>query len=170
MLQQTTSMFIIHRILNGNFRSSIQIWYINLIIFPLTFLIYFLCFTECNIYQVPSSYSGFGQGFHDVLSDTGLKDNMTDQHQYPTGGPEPRGPYHHCLSCGKVYTWKSNLQRHIRAECGKQPNMQCPYCPFITNRKTSLQKHIFRRHKDMPNIQVIGALFVLCFAVLYQGA
>ncbi|PNF37612.1 hypothetical protein B7P43_G11949 [Cryptotermes secundus] len=57
-----------------------------------------------------------------------------------------------CHKCQKVYTWKANLNRHLRLECGKQPHLKCPYCMYITNRKTSVQEHIRRRHKNLPNI------------------
>jgi hypothetical protein len=57
-----------------------------------------------------------------------------------------------CHKCHKVYTWKANLNRHLRLECGKKPHLKCPYCMYITNRKTSVQEHIRRRHKDLPNI------------------
>jgi uncharacterized C2H2 Zn-finger protein len=57
-----------------------------------------------------------------------------------------------CPKCHKVYTWKANLNRHLRLECGKKPHLKCPYCTYITNRKTSVQEHIRRRHKDLPNI------------------
>ncbi|PSN32900.1 hypothetical protein C0J52_13323 [Blattella germanica] len=61
-------------------------------------------------------------------------------------------PSHPCPNCGKAYSWKSNLTRHLRLECGKAPRQQCPYCPYITNHKSVLQKHIRRIHKTLPNI------------------
>lgn len=61
-------------------------------------------------------------------------------------------PQFPCPKCHKVYTWKANLNRHLRLECGKKPHLKCPYCTYITNRKTSVQEHIRRRHKDLPNI------------------
>jgi hypothetical protein len=57
-----------------------------------------------------------------------------------------------CPKCHKEYTWKANLNRHLRLECGKKPHLKCPYCTYVTNRKTSVQEHIRRRHKDLPNI------------------
>jgi predicted RNA-binding Zn-ribbon protein involved in translation (DUF1610 family) len=57
-----------------------------------------------------------------------------------------------CPNCHKEYTWKANLNRHLRLECGKKPHLKCPYCTYVTNRKSSVQEHIRRRHKDLPNI------------------
>jgi uncharacterized C2H2 Zn-finger protein len=69
-----------------------------------------------------------------------IKSQKTGSSQFP------------CPKCHKVYTWKANLNRHLRLECGKKPHLKCPYCTYITNRKTSVQEHIRRRHKDLPNI------------------
>jgi Zinc finger, C2H2 type. len=59
---------------------------------------------------------------------------------------------HPCPNCGKVYSWKGSLTRHLSLECGRKPNQQCPYCQYVTKHKADLQKHIRRRHKGMPNV------------------
>ena len=51
-----------------------------------------------------------------------------------------------CPSCGKLYRWKKNLISHRRLECGKEPQLQCPYCPHRTKHKSSLIKHVDRLH------------------------
>ncbi|PSN32890.1 hypothetical protein C0J52_13313, partial [Blattella germanica] len=51
-----------------------------------------------------------------------------------------------CTACGKVYQWKKTLLRHVRHECGKEPQFQCPYCPQRTTQKNSLKNHIRSRH------------------------
>ncbi|XP_049861389.1 longitudinals lacking protein-like isoform X1 [Schistocerca gregaria] len=43
-----------------------------------------------------------------------------------------------CPQCGKNYAWKTNMQRHLRLECGKEPQFQCPVCPY-QNRPTDFQ-------------------------------
>ena len=58
-----------------------------------------------------------------------------------------------CPTCGKGYNYKHNLNRHMRQECGKEPQFHCPYCPHVTKHKASLQKHIHRRHIGMPNVK-----------------
>jgi uncharacterized Zn-finger protein len=65
---------------------------------------------------------------------------------------KPKGLFP-CPTCGKRYNYKHNLGRHIRQECGKEPQFHCPYCPHVTKHKASLQKHIHRRHTEMPNIK-----------------
>lgn len=52
-----------------------------------------------------------------------------------------------CIQCGKMYMWKTNLQRHVRLECGKEPQCKCPYCPHKTNRKDVLLTHVKLIHK-----------------------
>lgn len=52
-----------------------------------------------------------------------------------------------CPRCNKVYNWKSNLQRHVRLECGKAPQFHCSYCPYKTKQKGHLTRHIAKRHQ-----------------------
>jgi len=52
-----------------------------------------------------------------------------------------------CTQCGKMYMWKTNMQRHVRLECGKEPQCKCPYCPHKTNRKDVLLTHVKLIHK-----------------------
>ncbi|KAJ1529438.1 hypothetical protein ONE63_006216 [Megalurothrips usitatus] len=51
-----------------------------------------------------------------------------------------------CHLCGKVYRWKGNLVSHLRLECGKDPQQQCPLCPTRFKHKSHLTRHIKRRH------------------------
>jgi DNA-directed RNA polymerase subunit RPC12/RpoP len=51
-----------------------------------------------------------------------------------------------CKNCGKLYRWKNSLYTHVRLECGKEPQFQCPYCPHRAKLKGNLQKHIKLKH------------------------
>lgn len=51
-----------------------------------------------------------------------------------------------CESCGKIYKWRRTLQNHIKVECGKDPQFQCPYCPLRSKRKGNLTAHIKAVH------------------------
>nr|CAD7194027.1 unnamed protein product [Timema douglasi] len=55
----------------------------------------------------------------------------------PLDSPAIRGEYY-CPNCGKKYSWKGNLQRHMNKECGKAPELKCPYCPYATTRSDTL--------------------------------
>jgi uncharacterized C2H2 Zn-finger protein len=66
--------------------------------------------------------------------------------------PRNRQPHNSCPNCGKIYTWKKNLVRHLKLECDKKPQQKCPYCHFITKHKSVVKTHIYRKHKSMPNI------------------
>lgn len=46
-----------------------------------------------------------------------------------------------CNQCGKVYKFKRNLTRHLRFECGVEPQFSCSYCPYKTKHKASVLKH-----------------------------
>lgn len=52
-----------------------------------------------------------------------------------------------CSKCGKLYKWRTNLLRHKRLECGKEPQFQCPYCPKKSNRNDTLWSHIKIVHR-----------------------
>jgi uncharacterized C2H2 Zn-finger protein len=51
-----------------------------------------------------------------------------------------------CPRCRKVYRYRTNMLRHLKVECGKEPQFQCPYCPCQTKHKSSMQRHIENRH------------------------
>ncbi|XP_046659240.1 zinc finger protein 425-like [Homalodisca vitripennis] len=95
------------------------------------------------------------------------KDNMTRHQRYECNmDPQfacPHCPYkakqkgtlkshmyrrHTCGKCGKEYTLKHNLVRHVRFECGKDPQFQCPQCPYKAKQKGTLKSHVLLKHKD----------------------
>lgn len=51
-----------------------------------------------------------------------------------------------CDSCGNNYKFKCSLTRHMRIECGKQPNMACSLCPFVTLYGNTLERHMKNIH------------------------
>ncbi|KAJ1529444.1 hypothetical protein ONE63_006222 [Megalurothrips usitatus] len=51
-----------------------------------------------------------------------------------------------CPQCFKVYQYKYTLGTHLRYECGKEPQFQCPYCPHRSKLKGNLMKHIRKIH------------------------
>ncbi|KAK3915456.1 Longitudinals lacking protein, isoforms F/I/K/T [Frankliniella fusca] len=53
-----------------------------------------------------------------------------------------------CLKCGKEYRWKQSLMLHLRQECGKEPQFQCPYCQHRSKRRGNLKGHVLRSHPE----------------------
>jgi uncharacterized Zn-finger protein len=51
-----------------------------------------------------------------------------------------------CTQCEKVYMSKGSLTRHLKFECGKEPQFQCPHCPLRTKHKSNLLTHIYCKH------------------------
>lgn len=51
-----------------------------------------------------------------------------------------------CVSCGKSYTAKRSLYRHIKHECGGQRRFQCGICPAKYTQNTTLRRHMLQRH------------------------
>ncbi|KAJ1529436.1 hypothetical protein ONE63_006214 [Megalurothrips usitatus] len=62
--------------------------------------------------------------------------------------PQAREPtkQYECPKCGRSYMWKNTLMRHLRNECGKEPQFQCPFCPHRTKLKSNLTQHIRYKH------------------------
>jgi len=72
-----------------------------------------------------------------------LQKEITDSGRPATEG----GNVFQCTQCGKVYMSKGNLTRHLKFECGKEPQFQCPHCPLRTKHKSSLLTHIYCKHR-----------------------
>lgn len=56
---------------------------------------------------------------------------------------------HECRKCQKSYTYKKNLQRHLKFECGVVPRCKCPYCEYCTRYNHSLKTHMQSQHNHM---------------------
>lgn len=54
-----------------------------------------------------------------------------------------------CPQCPKIYSYKNNLLRHMNIECGKQPNLRCPYCSYKSKHKCDMTRHIKKRHHNL---------------------
>lgn len=50
--------------------------------------------------------------------------------------------YHSCIKCGKSYTTIYNLKRHLRFECGVDPQFECIHCGTKFKHKHHLTDHI----------------------------
>lgn len=50
--------------------------------------------------------------------------------------------YHSCNKCGKSYTTIYNLKRHLRFECGVDPQFECVHCGTKFKHKHHLTDHI----------------------------
>ncbi|XP_031774501.1 zinc finger protein 33B-like [Apis florea] len=48
----------------------------------------------------------------------------------------------HVCNCGKVYSQKSSLDRHLRYECGKTPNVPCPQCGKMFKHRHHVTQHL----------------------------
>ncbi|XP_026481463.1 zinc finger protein 287-like [Ctenocephalides felis] len=69
-----------------------------------------------------------------------------------------------CGICGKFYKYKSNMQRHMRFECGKQPQLKCDRCPYRTYYKHHLNSHSINFYSDylyLRNLQIGGPKLTL---------
>ncbi|XP_061935469.1 gastrula zinc finger protein XlCGF57.1-like [Apis cerana] len=57
-----------------------------------------------------------------------------------------------CQQCGRGYTRRCNLRRHMKWECGGKRQFPCYYCSYSFTQKTSLHRHLIAIHKiDIVN-------------------
>jgi len=49
--------------------------------------------------------------------------------------------------CGKSYGHKGNLSKHLKYECGKEPQFTCPHCPYAAKHKSHMTNHVFSKHE-----------------------
>ncbi|KAK9502417.1 hypothetical protein O3M35_011199 [Rhynocoris fuscipes] len=56
-----------------------------------------------------------------------------------------------CPKCSRSYMRRKHLNRHLKFECGKEPQFQCPHCPYRAKYKASLKSHVSLRH-TYPNL------------------
>ncbi|XP_056588272.1 zinc finger protein 501-like isoform X1 [Triplophysa dalaica] len=48
---------------------------------------------------------------------------------------------HMCPQCGKIFTYKSNLNRHMKVHTGERP-YRCDQCGLTVNRESNLNRHM----------------------------
>ncbi|XP_049795078.1 zinc finger and BTB domain-containing protein 37-like [Schistocerca nitens] len=51
-----------------------------------------------------------------------------------------------CDACGRSYRYQKGLSRHLKYECGKEPQFKCPQCPGRYTHKHHLKLHMLRNH------------------------
>ncbi|OXU25910.1 hypothetical protein TSAR_011815 [Trichomalopsis sarcophagae] len=51
-----------------------------------------------------------------------------------------------CQQCGKSYSHRHNLLKHINHECGGQRHFICSICQMRFTQKISLQRHLRCKH------------------------
>ena len=54
-----------------------------------------------------------------INENQGLRDEPASQEVYKL---------FHCQRCNKSYKTSDSLRRHIRVECGQEPQHECPHC------------------------------------------
>lgn len=58
-----------------------------------------------------------------------------------------------CSACGKKYSLKHNLARHVRFECGGQRRFSCHLCPNKYTQNVSLRRHLTHHHNVMMPVK-----------------
>lgn len=75
-----------------------------------------------------------------------LEEEVPVEEATPTKQPDQSYAFR-CSNCLKTYNAKRNLQRHMRTECGKEPQFGCTFCGYRNYRRNELVKHVKKRHR-----------------------
>ncbi|CAH1105912.1 unnamed protein product [Psylliodes chrysocephalus] len=51
-----------------------------------------------------------------------------------------------CHKCSRIYKHKITLNRHLKYECGKNPQFSCHFCSKAYKRKDGLEHHLITTH------------------------
>ncbi|XP_073977013.1 uncharacterized protein [Rhodnius prolixus] len=57
-----------------------------------------------------------------------------------------------CVNCYKRYNHSFTLYRHMRYECGKEPQFQCPYCQYKAKRSPHICTRCFKTFTLLHNL------------------
>lgn len=82
-----------------------------------------------------------------VTSLNKIATSLQQQQQNSSEAP-PHSSVHTCPRCDKAYTYKKNLWRHLRFECGRLPTEKCQHCHYVARYKHSLNMHMRTQHPD----------------------
>ncbi|OXU25914.1 hypothetical protein TSAR_011819 [Trichomalopsis sarcophagae] len=52
-----------------------------------------------------------------------------------------------CHNCGRSYSRRDNLQRHIRFVCGQSPKYACLICNRAFKQKSNYHRHVLNMHQ-----------------------
>ncbi|XP_039303820.1 longitudinals lacking protein isoform X19 [Solenopsis invicta] len=71
--------------------------------------------------------------------------NVRTSARNPSNAEDQASPIQ-CVACGKRYSLKHNLARHVRFECGGQRRFSCHLCPNKYTQNVSLRRHLTHHH------------------------
>lgn len=57
-----------------------------------------------------------------------------------------------CMKCHKNYKHKHILKRHLKFECGIEPQFQCSLCGHKSKRKYEMTVHIRTKHNILTDL------------------
>ncbi|OXU23499.1 hypothetical protein TSAR_003218, partial [Trichomalopsis sarcophagae] len=75
--------------------------------------------------------------------------NSMRSHIQPPLFPIVRPRLHVCPRCGQMYSWASNLRKHLKTGCGTvtcESHFSCQYCPYRSRVEASFLRHLMSVH------------------------
>ncbi|XP_063865758.1 longitudinals lacking protein-like isoform X23 [Scylla paramamosain] len=101
-----------------------------------------------------SGWQGDSQSLPGSFSGLGFQQPSSQDNPPGAMGGEvivPGSPTHAllCEACGRNFTCRSSLRRHLWIHTGAKPHT-CYHCSFSCNRRSNLERHVKRHHPPLP--------------------
>lgn len=62
-----------------------------------------------------------------------------------------------------MYKHKRSLNKHLKYECGKERQFQCPHCTYKAARKDTLTVHVYNNHANTSVTSLIKRVAWILF-------
>ncbi|XP_049841131.1 longitudinals lacking protein, isoforms A/B/D/L-like [Schistocerca gregaria] len=106
---------------------------------------------DCAVHREQQSPSDRANFLSEGMSIESVVDWTCDIY---SGLPQSKRPcFSRCRVCGKVYKYNRNLTKHLKYECGKEPQFCCPYCPARYTQNGTLRKHLEKHHQSSESVK-----------------
>ncbi|KAG7205689.1 hypothetical protein KM043_007638 [Ampulex compressa] len=109
-------------------------------------------YTTVESLQVPRADSSTIRGYDSVVEQGYEAEAFGDW--YPAEGvPKHRQDTvrrFKCPKCGNGYKYLGDMKKHLRFQCGQEPNFECPYCHKRAKVSSNMYAHVRSVHADQP--------------------
>ena len=102
------------------------------------------------MYIIIEFFTGFNERlFYNVFPGQGEYERHNWQNVDMEGHPQKKyaeSEAFKCSACGKNYSCKKTLKRHVSFECGGQKRFICNHCPAKYSQNVALRRHLLKSH------------------------
>ncbi|RZF39479.1 hypothetical protein LSTR_LSTR001000, partial [Laodelphax striatellus] len=89
----------------------------------------------------------YSDGYSALLTVIGVNRTTMNSKVKSTSKTEEWYKKRMCPRCGKDFLHLGSLRKHLKFECGLEPQFKCPYCEHRSKQKGNLKQHIQNKHR-----------------------